>query len=356
MFRKKSAQHRRRKSGAFGIARIFLSLIMISILGLGVYGAYKSFSGVDPLKISPTSLVRGVLRSDNAVELISGLLSFNPKQILEKKSPVLDQNQKPSMQSSAPQENSTPTPPKETKPQPKLDFRFAVVADSHNDNEDLGKALTQAKEANAEFVIGLGDFTDVGTADELRATKIVFDSAKLPYHVIPGDHDLWDSRNRGLDAMTDFKSVFGPNYSSFNYHTDSFLLIDNSDNYLGIPSEEWNWIVDQLTSFRQNNSRLVFAFASTPLYHPSSDHFMGKVEPKLKSQAQDLIYLLKTHNTDHVFAGDTHFFSDYTEPKNDLKMTAVGAITRDRNIQNPRYCLVDVYQDGSYNIVDTEVK
>jgi len=111
-----------------------------------------------------------------------------------------------------------------------------MVADSHNDNVDLQKAINQAKQLHSDlaFIIGLGDYTDVGTIDELKSAKNKFDLASLRYFLVPGDHDLWDARNRSLPAISNFKEVFGPNFQSFTFNNFSFLLLDNSDDYKGL--------------------------------------------------------------------------------------------------------------------------
>src|SRR3989338_9477729 len=61
-------------------------------------------------------------------------------------------------------------------------LRFALVADSENDNDLLTKALDQAKGSGVNFVIGLGDWTSVGTVDQLEAAKKAFDKSSLVYY------------------------------------------------------------------------------------------------------------------------------------------------------------------------------
>ena len=347
----KKERKRRRGVSPF---RLILSLVMFLVLIAGIYSAYKSFSGVDPLKVNPKSALNTIISSDRVYNLITGILAFSPKSIANtvSQNPVIKDN--PAHQVYQTSSNSTANPTAKPTPRPKLLFKFAAVADSENDNQDLAKALAQAKQNGAQFIIGLGDYTQVGTVDELNSTKKEFDSSGLEYHLIPGDHDLWDSRNRSLPPTTDYSQVFGQNYSSFTHQNTHFLLVDNSDNYHGVDPDQMNFIQSDLAS--SGGSRLKFVFVSTPVYHPSSDHVMGDVEPSLKSQATSLISLFKRYNVNEVFGGDTHFYSDYTEPNSSIHMTAIGAITAYRNLQGPRYLLVDVYSDGSYNIQDTEVK
>src|SRR3989344_1678303 len=58
-------------------------------------------------------------------------------------------------------------------------LRFALVSDSETENELLAKALSQAKGAGVNFVIGLGDFTSLGTLEQLTNARYVFDQSEL---------------------------------------------------------------------------------------------------------------------------------------------------------------------------------
>lgn len=317
---------------------MFLSLIIMMVLLLAIYQAYKTFSGVDPLKVSPGTLINSFLNSDSAVSLIKKILTVDPtgkaKSVLENKP--------------APVESQAPRSP--------LLYKFAIVTDSHNDNASLRKALMQAKNEGVKFVIALGDYTDVGTVDDLSKSKQQFDEVGLPYYTTVGDHDLWESREKGNPALTNFNQVYGPSYQAFTYLNTRFIIFYDADNYLGIDEAQKNWLNDQLDSIKQNPPKLAFALTSTPLYHPSSDHVLGKTDPKLKPEAQDLAKKFKEAGINEVIAGDTHYYSRYIDPSNDLKMTSIGAVTSLRNPQSPRFAIVDVFEDGSYNIQDTEIK
>ncbi len=133
-------------------------------------------------------------------------------------------------------------------------------------------------------------------------------------------------------------------------------MIYNSDNYLGLDGVQLKWIEDELIRAQTDQPELIFVFAPTPLFHPSSDHVMGKVTPKLSEQAKHLITMFKKNGVDLVFSADTHFFSKFTEPENDLDMITVGAVTSEKNAQAPRYALVEIREDGSYNTRETEIK
>ncbi len=208
------------------------------------------------------------------------------------------------------------------------------------------------KSRDLKFIIGLGDYSDVGTVDELKNAKKVFDSASLRYFVIPGDHDLWDCRNRSLLPVACFTQVFGPPYQIFTFDNFSFLLLDNSDNYAGFGDKQLKWITDELEKVKQTKPKGIFVFTHTPLYHPSSDHVMGWVENSLKAQAGGVLFQLKDASVSKIFAGDIHYFSEYSEPKTNLPMVTIGAVTSDRNPQAPRFAVVSVFEDGSTKVED----
>lgn len=321
-----------------------MSLIIVAILGLGLLQAYKAFSGYDPMKFDSGSL-KQLLTSDSTYQALIGLLTFDPKQSIKEKTG-----------NGGSQENMGDGSNTEEKSNAPVLFKFAVMADSHKDTASLGKALQQAKDAGVEFVIIMGDLSDAGTLEELEATKKVLDNSGLIYYSSPGDHDLWDSRDKESNPPKNFTQVFGSTYKSFSYGNTRLILIYNSDNYLGLDGVQLKWVEDELERAAMETPELVFVFAPTPLYHPSSDHVMGKVTPKLSSQADHLQTSFKRMGVDLVFSADTHFYSRYKEPKNDLDMLTVGALTSEKNPQASRFALVKVLEDGNYNILETEVK
>lgn len=332
-------KHRRGGNFIFTIFRMILSLIVLTVLILVGYQAYKNFSGADPLKISPQSLAKSLLNNESVYKIFNKALSFDPTNSLSKLNPA-----------TSPKSHDSVQPP----PAGPVSFKFAIVSDTHNDNDHLQKAIQQAKDVGASFVIGLGDYSDVGTLDELTATKKTFQEANLPYYSTAGDHDLWDSRNRKLDPSTNYSQVFGSTYSSFGYQKARFILMYDADNYNGVNDVQRRWIEQELVRNRQ--AKPIFVLTSIPLYHPSSDHVLGKVNSKFKTQADELINLFKQNNIAHLFSGDTHFYSSYVEPRSSLRMTTVGAITSTRNAQAPRFAMVDVYESGEYTITDSEIK
>jgi len=318
-------------------------------------------------------------------------------------------------------------------------LKVALVTDSHNDNDLLAKALAQAKAERVDFVIGMGDFTNTGTLDELAVAKNVFDASGLTYYVTAGDHDLWDSRDKAIKAIQDiedievvkaktaldnFQQVFGQSEQSFGQKGMQFVIVDNSDIYIGIHSSGWI-ILENALSRKQNDvaqntgnskleirnsknseqtPKLTFVFTHKTPYHPQSAHIMGEQTPVVAEQAKALIKLIEaTHPchserseesaqnkilryaqddkrsaqddkrsaqddkrsaqddrkcpaVDGFFSGDLHFFANFNSPGGSVKMTTIGAVTREPNPQGPRFGVLTVFDDYTWEVKDVEIR
>lgn len=351
MFKKQ--QEKRSHNILFVILRLLLSIVMFVILLAGMYAAYKHFSGLDPLKLDPQVLFKNVVAARTPDQLMKVLssLKIDPK-ILGKSIPktIIANPLNPETITTSTEE----TPKSDFTPA----FRFLLISDPHTDNGNLEKAITQAKQTypDLKFIIGLGDYSEVGTIEELRSAKAVFDSAGLRYFLVPGDHDLWDCRNRSIAPANCFKEVFGLDYQTFIFDDFKFLLLNNSDNYTGVGSEQLSFLGNQLEKNKEEGIKIVFVFMHEPLYHPSSDHVMGWVEKSLKPQAEMMLFKLKEGGATKIFSGDIHYFSKYSEPKTSLEMFTIGAISSTRNPQVPRFAVVAVGANGSIQVEDIEIK
>lgn len=369
MFKKHNQFHRRSSFLPYVIFRTFLSLIIFIILIAGLYSAYRQFSGFDPISMNPRALIANFLAPGTDLQQLKKMVMVK---INQTEQPEV-QGEEEEYQYEIPKPNtSQPQKVEQTGSTTKIaKFSFMLVADSHNENNILKKALQQAKDQNSnlKFVIGLGDYTEVGTTDELIKAKTQFDINSIRYFVTAGDHDLWDARDKqniseDADedikhgaALTNFTSVFGRPYQSFSYEKVKFLLLFNSDNYVGLGSEQRRWLVEELDMTKaKNEDKLIFVLLHEPLYHPSSTRVMGKVNDDVKNEAKSLIQLFKDNGVNEVFAGDIHYFTRYSDPQTGLLMTTIGAAATQRNTQNPRYTIVTVYNDNSYDVSDVEIK
>lgn len=233
-------------------------------------------------------------------------------------------------------------------------FKFALVADIEGNDRGLASALDQAKASGSQFVIALGDLTQFGSKEDLAAVKKVLDDSHLSYYAVPGDHDLPASRSDGKSATSYFKEVFGDNFREFKYDDTQFVLVDNSDIYTGIDDAQWFWLSNIL---KKNPPRLRLVFAHKTPYHPTSaEKVMGAEKPEVAAQAKQFLSLLEGSKVGGYFSGDTHYFASFPAPDNSFKITTVGAIVNDRNVQTPRFALVSVRSDGTFDVEDMPIE
>ncbi len=105
-------------------------------------------------------------------------------------------------------------------------FRFAFLSDTHigspngNADEDLRRTVNDINNSNdIDFVVITGDITELGTNEELPRAKRLFDSLKVKYYIIPGNHDVGWSETGGMG----FISTFGSDRFAFDHHGIRFI-------------------------------------------------------------------------------------------------------------------------------------
>lgn len=96
-------------------------------------------------------------------------------------------------------------------------LRFAFITDTHiaentSSIDDLSACLKDVNsQDNLAFVLFGGDVTDFGTDDEIMRAKSMFDTLRVPYHVVQGNHDA----NWSESGCNTFLKVFGYEHYSF---------------------------------------------------------------------------------------------------------------------------------------------
>lgn len=309
------------------LLRRILAILLFIVLATSLYIALKAFSGVDPFNLDSDKIFSLFRSKSSDVIREAGIRGL----------PV------PSTIASV-----------ETKRQTIL--KVALIADSHNDVTHLQKALEQAKNLQVDYAVGLGDYTAVGTTKELADAKKLFDQSGLRYFTIPGDHDLWSNKSKAETGTKNFESVFGRPYHVLNEHGIIQIFINNANFDAGLSAEQQLWLRQELKEALQTrNGKPVFIFLHQPLYHPTSGHIMGRLNSSVEEQRLSLLKLFKDYKVSEVISGDLHFYGRYKDSSSGISMTTVGAVTNERNLQKPRFALLEVFSDNSYDITDIEI-
>jgi outer membrane protein assembly factor BamB/predicted phosphodiesterase len=103
-------------------------------------------------------------------------------------------------------------------------FRFAFLSDTHIGSGTAADDLRLAvRDINAmtglNFVVISGDITEYGSREQLTLTKQILDDLKLPYHIVPGNHDTKWSES----GATDFPLIFGNDRFVFDHGGIRFI-------------------------------------------------------------------------------------------------------------------------------------
>jgi outer membrane protein assembly factor BamB/predicted phosphodiesterase len=177
-------------------------------------------------------------------------------------------------------------------------FRFAFISDTHIGSpngaaeEDLRRTVADINSMDGiAFVVITGDITELGTNGQLRLAKQILDSLKIPYYVIPGNHDTGWSESGGLS----FTKVFGSDKFSFKYSGIHFIAcasgpyVRMSDGH--VPRNAMNWMNATMKKIKSNEP-VIF------LNHYPLDNGLDNW--------YEVIDLLKTKNTILALCGHGH--------------------------------------------------
>jgi predicted MPP superfamily phosphohydrolase len=100
-------------------------------------------------------------------------------------------------------------------------FRFAFISDTHigspngGAEEDLRRTVADINQMEGiDFVVITGDITELGTDAEIKLAKQILDELKVPYYIIPGNHDSGWSESGGVT----FGKIFGNDKFIFEHN------------------------------------------------------------------------------------------------------------------------------------------
>lgn len=177
------------------------------------------------------------------------------------------------------------------------DFRFVLLSDTHvgstTGEEDLRAAVRDINAmTNVEFVILSGDVTEYGSRAFLQLAKEILSGLGVPWHVVPGNHDMKWSESGG----TDFTRSFGGERFNFERGGYRFLglhqgpLMRMGDGFWS--PQDVRWLRETLAALPDPQQPLIFV-----THYPLDDGIANWFE---------VLDLLKRYNTQLVLCGHGH--------------------------------------------------
>ena len=177
-------------------------------------------------------------------------------------------------------------------------FRFAFISDTHigspngGAEEDLRRTVADINQMTGiDFVVITGDITELGTDAEIKLAKQILDELKIPYYIIPGNHDSGWSESGGVM----FGKVFGNDKFLFEHNGITFIgcasgpYVRMSDGH--IPRDAVVWMDNEL---KKIDPKKPLIFLNHYPINNSLDNWY------------DAIDRLKEHNTLAILCGHGH--------------------------------------------------
>lgn len=191
-------------------------------------------------------------------------------------------------------------------PAPQQPLTFAFLADTHIGTaigaDDLRNSVRDInKLENIDFVILAGDATEYDLRGELDTVKAIMDKLNVPYHIIPGNHELKWSASGGEK----FRKLFGDDKFHVEYKGFHFIGINQGPLMrMGegfIAREDLNWTKKQLRRIWPK-SRPVFIVTHYPIDHTVTNSY-------------DFLEIIKHYNVQAILHGHGHGnrFNNYSD-------------------------------------------
>jgi 3',5'-cyclic AMP phosphodiesterase CpdA len=133
---------------------------------------------------------------------------------------------------------------------------FAVIGDTQRGFDEAEDAIEAINgRDDIQFVVQIGDFTNVGLWLEYRLMNETFARLRVPYLVVVGIHDLLG--NGGAI----YASMFGPTNFAFTHGRVRFVMYDSNSRYYDFDGTvpDVAWVAEQLAPSPEHDRALAFA-------------------------------------------------------------------------------------------------
>ncbi|HZW39970.1 MAG TPA: PQQ-binding-like beta-propeller repeat protein [Ignavibacteriaceae bacterium] len=142
-------------------------------------------------------------------------------------------------------------------------YKYAWLSDIHigapSATNDVRNVINDINKRNdLSFVVMTGDITERGFNWELDSSKMMFDLLKLPYHIIPGNHDVkWSESglNKFIELYNDDKFLF-ENGNTVHIGISSGVPMRSHGGH--IASEYANWVFEKLSKYKDSGKEIIF--------------------------------------------------------------------------------------------------
>jgi 3',5'-cyclic AMP phosphodiesterase CpdA len=201
-------------------------------------------------------------------------------------------------------------------------FRFAVLNDLHyTDPEDrpwLEGIINQVNQTGAgggdkiELCLILGDLAELGTEEELAAAKQILSQLKMPWHVVPGNHDGPPGRDPGAPGdgsanLTAYEKFF-PNQRNYMFEHKGwqFVALDTTDGsgWQNVTARPETLAFAKSAASKLDKNRPTIIFTHFPI---------GTGVPYTITNGPELLALFRGQKIPVIFSGHYHGQTSVTQ-------------------------------------------
>jgi hypothetical protein len=141
--------------------------------------------------------------------------------------------------------------------------RFAIIGDRTGGHVPgiYGQVATEVERLRPDFVMTVGDMIEGYVDDTTRIIReweeydSIVEPISSPIYYTPGNHDIWSDISEDL-----YRRFIGAPYFSFDQESVHFVILDVSrwESSDDIPSEQIDWLIDDLEKHQDSAYTLVF--------------------------------------------------------------------------------------------------
>lgn len=189
-------------------------------------------------------------------------------------------------------------------------YVFAVCGDNRIMGIESGvltSIVESAKANGAQFIVNTGDVTEDGSRDELITYRDFTEKSDMKFYTVPGNHELGFK-----EVSNDYKEILGPDYFSFDYAGDHFIILNNANDLIGIDGGQMQWFSSDLAA--NGGKPRQFIFTHIPVADPSlpSDHVSGEYGEEGLKSGQKMVELAAAYpNVEDFYFGHIHAYLAY---------------------------------------------
>jgi len=232
----------------------------------------------------------------------------------------------------------------DTKPNPETPYRMAIWGDNRTDYISHERVVEAMVEKDALIAVNVGDVVTSGTVYEQWVNEYFWPARELlkntASYISIGNHEndaeWFDYYVAQPDNEHWFAVRYGPAY---------LIFIDTNRWYFPF-SEQYNWLVDELSSAAAQDAPWLFVFHHHPPYSEGWDSPGYDGEADVRSY---LVPLYETYDVDICFAGHTH---DYERgEKDDVAYVITGGGGSALDSWQQEWEWIDIYHSLYHHII-----